>query len=266
VKVTSLGFRTDLMLRRLSGSIITDCGRHLVVRTPANPGFWWGNFVLFPFPPAPGEAPKWRAVFAAEFPDARHLAFGVDGVSGEVGDESELAALGLTAEVSTVLTGRDLHTPARPNNEATFRCLDDDDEDWAQAVQLRSACADRPRTPDEELFDKRKLTEARELYDRGHGAWFGAFVDGRMRAGLGVFSDGSGLARFQSVETHPDFRRRGLASHLVHAAGRYGISQLHAHTLVIVADPHDTAVRIYRSLGFTDAERQVQLQREPQST
>jgi ribosomal protein S18 acetylase RimI-like enzyme len=265
VKVASLGFRTDLMLRRLSGSVLIDRGPYLVVRTPANPGFWWGNFVLFPIPPAPGDAAKWRTIFTGEFPDAGYLAFGVDGVRGEVGDESQLLALGLTAEVSTVLTGRHLRKPARPNDDAVLRRLNDDG-DWAQAVQLRLACADHPRTLDEDLFDERKLTEARELTDSGHGAWFGAFVDGRMRAGLGVFSDGGGLARFQSVETHPDYRRRGLASHLVHEAGRYGLSHLQAHSLVIVADPHDTAVRIYRSLGFTDAERQVQLQREPQST
>jgi hypothetical protein len=34
-------------------------------------------------------------------------------------------------------------------------------------------------------------------------------------------------------------------------------------TLVIVADPDEPAIRIYRSVGFRDAELQVQLQRNP---
>jgi hypothetical protein len=40
VDVSSLGYRTDLMIRRLSGSEISDRGSHLVIRTPANPYFW----------------------------------------------------------------------------------------------------------------------------------------------------------------------------------------------------------------------------------
>ena len=35
--------------------------------------------------------------------------------------------------------------------------------------------------------------------------------------------------------------------------------------IVIVADPDDDAIRIYRDLGFTETERQIQLYREPES-
>ena len=59
-----------------------------------------------------------------------------------------------------------------------------------------------------------------------------------------------GLARFQSVETHPDFRGQGLAGTLVHEVSRYGFDQLGAHTLVMVADPDYLAIRVYRSVGF----------------
>ena len=52
----SLGFRSDLMLLALQGSTITREADHLVVRTPANPDFHWGNFLLFDRPPAPGMA------------------------------------------------------------------------------------------------------------------------------------------------------------------------------------------------------------------
>lgn len=41
----SLGWRTDLIFARFDGQV-TDCGKHVRVRTPANPTFWWGNLHL----------------------------------------------------------------------------------------------------------------------------------------------------------------------------------------------------------------------------
>lgn len=74
--------------------------------------------------------------------------------------------------------------------------------------------------------------------------WFGAFTDGRMRSGLGVFTDGTGIARYSSVETHPDYRGRGLASTLVYRTGRQRARNFNVRMLVIVADPGEAAIRI----------------------
>ena len=52
--VVSLADRTDLALLQLGGSEVSDRGDHLVVRTPHNPAYWWGNFLLMAEPPAPG--------------------------------------------------------------------------------------------------------------------------------------------------------------------------------------------------------------------
>ena len=54
-----LGFRTDLALLRLAGSSIEDRGDHLVVRTSANPTFWWGNFLLLEGTPRADEVAGW---------------------------------------------------------------------------------------------------------------------------------------------------------------------------------------------------------------
>jgi ribosomal protein S18 acetylase RimI-like enzyme len=78
----------------------------------------------------------------------------------------------------------------------------------------------------------------------------------------GLFSGGGPIARYQNVETHPSVRRQGLAGTLVYRAGRYGLDTLGARALVMVADPGYAAIRIYRSVGFTDREIQVELQRE----
>ncbi|MFB4307342.1 GNAT family N-acetyltransferase [Actinomadura sp. GTD37] len=253
MKVRSLAFRTDLLLRRLAGSVIQDRPSHQVVRTPANPSFWWGNFVLVA-PDALAEAP---ALFAAEFPEASHLAIGVDGTEGEAGRHARWARLGISVETDTVLTASSLQAPARPA-QADLRALTEGD--WEQAARLRHACDESPPSEEHTAFRMAKLAEDRRLCEAGDTTWFGAFVDGEMRAGLGVVLDGRGLARYQHVETHPAFRRRGLASSLVHLAGVEAMAN-GARTLVIVADPAAEAIRIYRSLGFTDTERQVRLQR-----
>ena len=54
MRVTSLGFLTDLALRVLEGAEVTDRGDYLVVRSPDNPTFWWGNFLLLAGWPGPG--------------------------------------------------------------------------------------------------------------------------------------------------------------------------------------------------------------------
>lgn len=264
MNVISLGFRTDLMLRAMAGSVIDDRGTHIVVRTPANPGYWWGNFVLTGSPPEQGDAARWSAVFAEEFPDARHLALGVDATGEGPGDSAELARLGVTASVDTVLTATRLRPPARPLGAETaeIRPLRDE-EDWAQAAELRFATEEAPMTDEHRAFLDGQLAEIRGLCAAGHGSWFGAFVDGRMCAGAGLFADGSGIARFQNVETHPGFRRRGFASALVHHIGEWGVRELGARTLVIIADPGYHAIGIYRSLGFEDTECRLQLLRAP---
>jgi ribosomal protein S18 acetylase RimI-like enzyme len=78
-----------------------------------------------------------------------------------------------------------------------------------------------------------------------------------------LVTDGRGLGRYQSVETHPDYRRRGLSAGVLHLAAEVGRTELGVERLVIVADPSYVAIDLYRALGFLDAERQVQWQRAP---
>ena len=255
----SLGYRTDLMLLELQGSVIEQQAGYQVIRTPANPTFYWGNFLLLSGPPAPGTVSSWMDTFAREFPGAGHVAIGVDGIRGDAGDRSELAAAGLELDCSTVLTTGAIKPPPRPNETAQFRALDGD-ADWWAALKLQEAVYGGD--PEGwQGFAGRRLQAMRRLQAQGLGAWFGAFQAGRMVSGLGVFGDGSGIARYQAVDTHPEHRNKGLAGTLVYRAGQYALQEMAAQTLVIVADPAEPAIRIYRSVGFRDAETQVQIQR-----
>ena len=107
----------------------------------------------------------------------------------------------------------------------------------------------------------RRAAARRRLTRAGRGAWFGAFSGGRLLAQLGLFSVGDGYGRYQHVETDPAARRQGLAGTLVWHAGRYGREVLGVSTLVIVADPADVAIRVYRACGFTDAQSQLTFER-----
>jgi ribosomal protein S18 acetylase RimI-like enzyme len=262
VEIESLGFRTDLLLLELAGSEFTDTGEYVVVRTPGNPGYWWGNFLLFRTPFEAGDVTARLKAFQQEFPAANHVALGIDSVDGVIGAEDELVAAGFDVERNVVMTTGEVVAPSRPNAESTYRFLSSDD-DWEQLVQLDLANA--PMTVDDGYieFTRRKLVSKRSLVEAGHGKWFGAFDGARLQSSLGLMFDGQGLARFQTVQTHPDDRNRGIASTLVHRASTYGLTEGGAKTLVMVADPEYLAIRIYRALGFADTETQLQFTLRP---
>ena len=239
------------------GAEVTDRGDHLVVRTPGNPDYWWGNFLLLAAWPGAGTGGDWLARFAAEFPRARHIALGVDRAGGDEAVPAEFTAAGLVPDHGTVLTCAAVQPPPHQNTTAEIRRLASDD-DWAQAAALSERCFSQGDSGD---YMKRRTAARRRLTAGGRGAWFGAFDDGRMLAQLGLFDVGDGYARYQHVETDPEARRRGLAGTLVAHAGRYGRDELGASTLVIVADPADAAIRVYRACGFADHQPQYSFER-----
>lgn len=259
--VRSLAYRTDLALLAASGSQVEHHDDHVVVRTPDNPTYWWGNFVLLAGPPTPDEVPRWLALNAAAHPGSVHVAFGVDGTAGTVADLAAFADAGLEVEASTVLTATAVHEPPRPNREATYRPLRSDD-DWEQQVALGIA-GEHDDSETGRAFVRAKAEAERAMTGRGRGEWWGAFLGDRLVASMGLFVASTGLARFQNVKTHPDARGRGLAGTLVHEVSRFGLDELGVETLVMVADPDYLAIRVYRSVGFADTETQLQAFRKP---
>ena len=263
MQVASLGSRTDLALLALDGSETVDRGDCIVVRTPRNPYYWWGNFLLLAGPPKPEDCQGWLARFAAEFPDAGHLALGIEGPGCTAADAGWFAEHGCDVDLATVMTAQTVNPPPTVNDRATYRLLAGDD-DWARSLALEvRSYADGTRDPHHVEFTTRRIEANRRLTAAGHGGWFGAFLADRLVAQLGLVDAGDGLARFQAVGTDPDVRRQGLAGTLVHRASRWGLDVLGARTLVIVADPDDVAIELYRKVGFTAAETQLRIERPP---
>lgn len=261
----SLGFRTDLALLRLAGSTTEVRDGYTVIASPHNPGYWWGNFLLLHDLPAAGSVPDWLDRFAEEFPDADHRTFGVDTTTGRVADLAAFAEAGFRVEASAVLTARSVHGPPFTDPAAEYRALTSDD-DWAQSVELR-ICTD----PDEwhlaghRPFVVAKTATNRRLVESGRARWFGAFLDGRLVSQLGLVHIDEEVARYQSVETDPQYRRRGLAGTLLHRAARWGFDDLGVRTLVIVADPDYVAIDLYRQVGFIRTENELQAELRPTS-
>ncbi len=261
MRLRSLAYRTDLALLRLGGTQVEDRGDHLVVRSPHNPAFWWGNFLLLAAVPPIERAPEWLDRFHAAFPEAEHVALGFDG-PGTPADLDWFTERGYHCESVAALTATTVHPPAHANHDAVYRLLRSDD-DWAQSVRLRMRTYDGTDTEGHERFVTAKVATNRELVEAGHGGWFGAFLDGRLVCQMGLFSADTGLARFQSVETDPDYRRLGLAGSLLHHVSEYGFTELRAQTLVICADPEYVAIELYRAVGFALTETALQLERDP---
>jgi ribosomal protein S18 acetylase RimI-like enzyme len=252
MKLRSLGYRTDLIFPAFDGEII-DRGNYLVVRTPSNPTFYWGNFLLFAKPPQEGDYQAWRDLFAREIgasPEIEHESFGWDSPEGTEGVIQPFLDAGFEAERSVVLTAAAPHAPARPSRAAVIRVLESQ-ADWERAVELQVLCrGPEHEEPGYRLFRQRTMARYRKMVAAGLGHWYGAFIEGRLVADLGVFHDGKGPGRYQSVETHPNFRRQGIAGTLIYEAGRQAVARHRLHTLVMVVDAASGPARLYQSLGF----------------
>lgn len=265
MQVRSLGYRTDLIFPAFDGQI-TDRGDYLVVRTPSNPTFYWGNFLLFDRPPGDGDFERWPALFAGEIgtpPQVVHQAFGWDTTSDERGLVQPFLDSGYHLEQLAVLTARREHLVPKSSPAVTIRPLASDD-DWEQSIENQVICRE-PIFSEAgyRVFRQRQAQRYREMASRGLGAWFGAFSGDRLVADLGLFHDGE-LGRYQSVATHPDFRRRGIASSMVSFAALYALDHFNLQMLVIVARAESPADRLYQSIGFQSAEVQLALWRSDQ--
>lgn len=271
----SLGWQTDLIFAHFDGQVV-DRGDHLLVRTPSNSTFWWGNFLLFRHAPGAGDLERWMALFDEEIgahqPESRHRAFGVD-VRERVALPPDFAAAGFQLNEATVLTlaREQLREPpkAAPAGVA-FQVLDLPRDSAAVVDKQVAVDAQRYEAIGYRVFAERQMARYAAMQHAGLGHWFGlvAQVDGRsvLAASCGLFRDPArrdGLGRFQYVSTHPGWRRRGLCTALVHAACRHGFEAMDLRTLVMVADPDDVAIGVYESLGFRRGVSTWQFERPP---
>jgi GNAT superfamily N-acetyltransferase len=239
--------------------VVDDRGDHLVIRTPGNPGFHWGNCVFVTDQDAVDEAGRWAATFEACFPEATWTAIGLMQMPV---NQRAWTELGFALELDEVLTTN--VQPALTDVPTGYVVRRLAGSDWEQCVAR--AVADNARTGEEEPLSYRRFAEAqvrarRELSASDSGAFFGAFAGDTLVADLGIVRCGS-TARYQSVVTDLDHRGRGLAGHLLSVAALWAAEHC-CDRWVIVTEASNPAGRVYRRAGFEPDSASVQAYRAP---
>jgi GNAT superfamily N-acetyltransferase len=260
------GWRTDFTMHGVAGVVEPhdDC---LVVRTPSNPTFYWGNLLLLEHAPRDEDVGHWLARFEAQItqrqPESDHVAIGInEPYAGQRLPQWEAA--GLEMHVNAVMRlapGKLVDAATLPPPKAAELIVRP--IDWANEVDaiITLECADVHgfEPAGYRAYRERLFGHYRVLHAQGRAEWFGVWCDGVLAADCGLVRDHASpgaTARFQRVATHPDWRRRGLARALVHGAGRHALQVWQAAEVIMVADPDDIAIHLYRSLGWREFERE----------
>ena len=262
INIHSLALRSDLMLSAWQGKIVEKTD-YLVISTPSNPTFHWGNYLLFSSPPEDISYEYWLTKFNEEFPldqGCNHIAFAWD--ASQTGNINKFLEGGFELHKQLSLLAKKVILPAHANNDISVRPLNSDD-DWESAIELQVKC--REEIYEEkgyELFRRRQMLHFRNMTAQNKGSWFGAFLGNRLVADLGIFFEGK-VGRFQFVSTHPDFRKQGIWSRLVFESALYAFQIFKVTDLVIVAELDQPATRVYRSVGFEAEETTYGLSKWP---
>ena len=236
----SANWRTTLAILRGCGAVVQQRPGYLVVTTPDNPGYHWGNCLVVTGDDV-DDAVGWLDLFAREFPGATHRAIGF---LRRPNAQAWLDA-GVTLETERTLTS-DVPIAPTPVPDG-YAVAPVRDSGWD--ALLAAACAGEPATEEHRQFIERRLVAERRLVEAGQAEWFAAWTpDGSVASSLGIVALGDD-ARYQSVLTDASHRRRGLARHLLGVASEWAFGH-GATRLVIVADDGHDGDRLYRAAGF----------------
>jgi GNAT superfamily N-acetyltransferase len=285
------GWRSEFIRHRFDAQVNeqADC---IVVRTPSNPTYYWGNCLVLPKAPVDQDLAFWLAQFDALIvqgqPQSLHVAIGVD---AEYQDEAlpSWRAAGFEISVNHVLRMRasdwpksaaHLQTSGLKTSISTATAvpallirpmaLPDEVED---IVELE--CLDDMPFEIEgyRSYRHQQFLSHAKMHAAGCLQWFGVWAEGVLVGCCGLLRDrpfavGEGdnraataVGRFQHVLTHPQWRGRGVCTALIRAVTTYAFGHWQVAELLLLAEPEESAIRIYKRLGYTQIESNWHLQR-----
>ncbi len=251
MNIDSIALETDIFFWRATGTVV-DRGDYLLVSTPASPGWYGGNLLIFDHPPHAGDFERWNALFRNEFgdnPRIEHVLFNWNTRPGDEPIMQPFLDAGFEFESEVALTATMAVRPEHVNADVVVRRIESE-ADWEAVLEVQIRCRpDRFEAESYAGFRRMRQRHYRNLVDAGHGHWYGAFLGERAVGGLGLFHVGD-VGRFQEVEVDPEFRRRGICARLVYDVSRAALEDDRLHTLVMVADENYHAARIYERAGF----------------
>ena len=267
MEITSKGLQSEFIFHGFEG-VITEHSDCISVRTPRNPDYFFGKFLLFPDPPAVNDPGKWMARFTeifSPYPDVRHHTFQWL-PSGPVNPAAmeEFKQAGFTIDETSVLSAQSIHTDKPVPEGVEFRTLETDAE-WLAAIDAQTRDG-FPSIPKDEYrrYKEESFANYRRMSEQGLGNWWGAFKGDELVADLGLFF-GEGVGRFQSVETAPAHRRQGICRTMVHHVSKLGLAEHPNTELILHADAHEIAREIYTSVGYEEIEVLLSAYRPPES-
>ncbi len=258
--IQSLGLQSDMIFHRADAQIF-ERGNYMIIMTPDNPLYFFGNLLLFDHPPQPNGPGPWEALFAEAFADqpaSTHRTFVWDNTGlGEPAAPDAISAFesfGYEYKIQIILAADAVNHPLYPNHEVLIRGITTEME-WEAVYELQVLGGASDYNPDlYRPFIAQRIVSWRRMIDAGRGIWLGAFDGNRLVADCGLFWE-DGVGRFQNVETLASHRRRGICGTLVHHGCELALEKCGVRNLVMAADKGYVAARIYESLGFKRAER-----------
>lgn len=251
MKINSLALQTDLMFFRHDAKVIEKEG-YLMVITPDNLNFHWGNLLIYPKGPTKEDYITWISDFKRNFKkyNLKHTTFTWDNVDQPNLDYSLFLEAGFKLNETIGLVAEKIDIQHR--NTLTQINIAETDKEWQLIKDFQLLFNEENYEVKEytEFIDKR-FNQYRRISEFGLGYWYYATIDGEIVSDLGLFYE-NGIARFQSIKTHPNYRRQGVAQTLMHAAS---INSSNIRYFVIEADDEGPAINMYKSIGFLVREK-----------
>lgn len=263
---SNISYQTDLIFHRYEGEVEA-FSDYWVIRTPSNPTFWFGNFILFPRAPAGGQVcDQWLQVHHQHFGDTlNHRVFGWDECS-----EGEITAFlenGFKTSHGIALSLKQPSERPRLNPSLEIRPIVSA-ADWELVAQQQIRCdrEDFQYPEDGGAFRRQQLANYQAMSADRRGNWWGAFEGDTLVGNMGLFFDAQNrVGRFQNVGTHPAYRRQRVCTTLLDHIVRDAFDRVGAEQLVICTgmEYDNPSIPTYRNFGFTDAGSSYAVMRAP---
>lgn len=207
----------------------------MLIQTSINGGYHWGNYLIFDRPPKRGDRKEWTRLFDSQFSyykEPHHYVFAWETGEHRNGEYQEFLKAGFELDSAVVLTTTVLIPPPNLNSQIQIRKIKSDSE-WDDVIALQNLCA-HPKYLNEyyKEFKLRQMNQYRKMSESELVNWFGAYLDHTLVGDLGIFHQ-NGVGRYQSVGTHPEFRRRGICGTLVFQTGLLAIKEFTLRHLVM---------------------------------
>ncbi len=261
--IKNIGYLTDTIFHDRDG-FVEEHADFFSMRTPTNPTFWFGNFILFKRAPIAGDFDGWMEIHRQVFGGTlNHATFGWD--EPAPGFIDEFIAAGFRTSNGLALSMSAYDGGAAINPDLTVRQLRGA-SDWEAMVgqQIQIDREDFRYPEDSGFFRRTQMASLRAMAEEGHGNWWGAFAGGELIGGMGLYFDAARtVGRFQYVTTRASHRRQGVCTTLLDRVVRHAFETVKVKHVVICTGAGDAnpAIPTYRNFGFCEAVRSYALTR-----